>query len=331
MKERWKKIRYRFEWLGCELLARCIPLLPRRACVRLANGIGTAAFRFDKRGRAVSLANLEIVFGDRFTPSEREAIARKSYQNFARTMLDLFWTPRLNRENFREYIRVENFDRVLNPEATRNGSVTVAVHFGCFEWLFLGMGFHGHCGLGVTEPFKNPLLTGIFKRLREAGGHEMIGQDRSVVRMLKAVKRGGQVGLLVDLNLRPDQPSVIIDCFGMKSCVTFLHAILQRRTGAPVVPMESIPLPDGTCRAIVHAPLIFPDGATEIQIVQACWDFFERIILADPGRWMWAYKHWRYKPRGTTRAYPFYANESSKFEKLLRAQEAEIAGATGPS
>ena len=34
---------------------------------------------------------------------------------------------------------------------------------------------------------------------------------------------------------------------------------------------------------------------------------------------MWAYKHWRFRPEGDERPYPFYANRSSKFEKLRRS------------
>lgn len=238
-------------------------------------------------------------------------------------MFDLFWSSRLTRANFRDYTRLENFDTALAPEVTAHGSITITVHLGSFEWMLIAMGLWGHTGLGVTEGFKNPLLTGIFQRLRQNGGCQMIEQERSMVRMLKAVKRGGNVGMLVDFNLRPDQPNVIIDCFGLKTCVTLIHAMLHRRTGAPLLPVESVPLPDGTSRIVAHPPLIFPPEATEREIAQACWDFFEKIIRANPSRWMWAYKHWRYRPRGTVRVYPFYANESGKFEKAWQKQAGE--------
>src|SRR5207245_1220039 len=105
---------------------------------------------------------------------------RASYQTFARAMLDLFWVPHLNRENFRDYFRLENFERALDPAVTGRGSISITVHLGSFETMLLSVGFYGHTGLGVTEPFKNPLLTDIFKRLRETGGHQMIEQERSM-------------------------------------------------------------------------------------------------------------------------------------------------------
>jgi hypothetical protein len=66
--------------------------------------------------------------------------------------------------------------------------------------------------------------------------------------------------------------------------------------------------------------LEYPADATLREIAQACWDYFEPRLLREPGLWMWPYKHFRYKPRGTTDAYPFYANESGAFEKLRRKE-----------
>ena len=95
---RWKEFRYRLEELGCRLLMRGLPRLSRRGCLRLANGLGALAYLLDARGRGVALSNLECVFGDRYTPAQRRAIARASYQNFLRTMLDLFWARNLRSE-----------------------------------------------------------------------------------------------------------------------------------------------------------------------------------------------------------------------------------------
>ena len=106
---RWKRLRYRFEEFACQAVAHLIPRLSRRACVRVADCLGGLAFAIDRRGRTVALANLECALGPKFTAGERREIARKSYRNFVRTMLDLFWAARVTRENFAESFRVEGF------------------------------------------------------------------------------------------------------------------------------------------------------------------------------------------------------------------------------
>jgi lauroyl/myristoyl acyltransferase len=129
--------------------------------------------------------------------------------------------------------------------------------------------------------------------------------------------------MLVDLNLRPSQAATVVEAFGpnpLKMCVPLLHAVLAQRVGTPLIPIQTIPRPDGGCKVIVHPPVEFPDGANLQQITQACWDYFEKLILERPQDWLWAYKHFRYKPRQATRPYPAYANESGRFERLMREQ-----------
>ena len=90
--------------------AKIIPLLSRKACYRLALFTGALAATVDRAGRRVALSNLQVAFGDELSPGRRNEIVRESYQHFARTMIDLFWSPRLTRENYSRYIDVVNLD-----------------------------------------------------------------------------------------------------------------------------------------------------------------------------------------------------------------------------
>ena len=313
---KWKQIRYRLEWMGVKALALFIPLLPRRACMMLGNCVGALAFRFDGRGRKVSLANIEAAFGTQYSAGERGRIARESYQYFARTMLDLFWAPRLTRPDGKKFVEFVGGEHL---EALRGKAVVVLVtHCGGFEWTGLACAMHDLRGAVLTQAFKNPLLDKLFTGLRSCTGQNIITQEMSMLRMLRQVMKGNYVGLLIDLNLPPTQAATVIETFGMKMCVTYLHAVLAERAGARLVPMTSEPQADGTCRLIIHAPLEIPPGSTQQQTTQMAWDFFEKVIRQKPELWLWAYKHWRYRPKGDAHAYPFYANESGKFERLLR-------------
>jgi lauroyl/myristoyl acyltransferase len=70
---------------------------------------------------------------------------------------------------------------------------------------------------------------------------------------------------------------------------------------------------------IAHPGAEIPAGAALHEIAQRCWDACEPFVRARPGEWLWSYKHFRYRPKDAVRAYPAYANESSKFEMLLGA------------
>ena len=143
-----------------------------------------------------------------------------------------------------------------------------------------------------------------------------------MVRLLKQVRRGGSAGMLADLNLRAHDAATVIEGFGRKMCVTFLHGILAQRGRARLVPVEGQSLPDGRCRVIIHPPLNISPAATYQQIAQQCWDFFVPTINAQPEHWLWTYRHWRYLPAAATCEYPFYACPCPEFEVLLAGNPA---------
>jgi KDO2-lipid IV(A) lauroyltransferase len=317
----WKQRRNQLEIWGVRFLAWFVPKLSRGGCMKLANLMGAVAFALDKRGREVSLANIEAALGEAHTPAQRVEIIRKSYQYFARTMVDLFWTPRLNPENVGQYIKHEGGE-IMREIQGRPAVVTLS-HKAGFEWTGPGNGFNGFRGVVLTQAFKNQEVGAIFRHLRQIGGQEIITQEASMLRMLKAIKKGSWVGMLIDLNVMPSQASTIIDAFGMKMCATILHAVLCQRGNALVVPMESEPLEDGSTLVRIHKPLEIPPGATIQEIAQLSWNWLEPLIRAKPHLWMWSYKHWRFKPKEATRSYPFYANHSGRFEKLLKQVETE--------
>ena len=85
MRSRWKRIRYRLEWLGLVLATKLIPLCSRRACYHIARAAGALLSFVDRPRYQVALSNLEVALGDRFSLEERRKIARESFQHFART------------------------------------------------------------------------------------------------------------------------------------------------------------------------------------------------------------------------------------------------------
>src|SRR4029453_3024 len=104
MRSRLKPIRYRLEWLGLVLATKLIPLCSRRACCHIAKAAGALLSFVDRPRFEVALSNLEVAFGNQFSPQERRKIVRESFQHFGRTMVDLLWSPRLTQENFSQYI-----------------------------------------------------------------------------------------------------------------------------------------------------------------------------------------------------------------------------------
>ena len=321
MRSRWKRIRYRLEWIGLVLATKLVPLLSRTSCYYLAQTAGALMPIFDRHRYKVALNNLEVAFDNQFSKHERRKIARESFQHFARTMVDLLWSPRLTRQNFSRYIELENFEETARGTGPERSVMIACYHYSNFEWLSLACGFLDLKGTIIAQEFKNSLLDPIFEKLREQSGHELIPRERGLIRLYKVLRRKGRTALLVDLTVPPSQGAVAIDCFGLKTSVTSAHAWLRERTGVPIVPAHCEPVPDGRYRLIFHPKIGSTAGMTHQQIAQACWNSFEPYVRKNPAPWLWMYKHWRYRPANADRPYPFYANFLRPFDEMLKRED----------
>lgn len=314
-----KALRFQLEVALVRAAIWLLPRLPRRLILLAARVIGALACALDRRGRATALENLRAAFGGRFTPAERLRIARRSYQNFARTFLDLFWARGLDSANWQRHVRIRFDAEDAERQARETGAVWATPHFGNFELVSLIWGFRGFRFTVVAQDFKNPRLTQLFRDLRQHSGHIVIPQEGAMLRLVKSLKRQGHAALLTDLNIKPGRAATVIDCFGLKTCVTTLHVTLAQRLRLSILTGVCRPLPDGGYEVRIFDAIRPQPGDDPTAVAQQVWNHFERAIRAHPECWMWMYKHWRYLPaEEKDPAYPAYANPSGAFRKLLR-------------
>jgi Kdo2-lipid IVA lauroyltransferase/acyltransferase len=315
----WKRVRHRAEWVLVRLGAILTPLFPRKMVDAIGSTFGWVASFVDREGSRVALSNLERVFGATLPLAERKRIVRQSYRHFARAMTNLFWSPRLTAGNFSELVEFVGLEQWSAELEEGKPVIWGCHHFSNFEWMATSVGLSGRRSVIMAQEFKNRLLDSTFIGLREWGGHRVVTREGSLLHLYRALRRGERVAIFADLTISAKIPSVVIDCFGMKRCVSFAQAWLHQRTGAPIINAHMEPLPDGRYRLVFHPPLNLPPGASAREIAQACWDQFEPVIRQNPAPWLWMYKHWRYRPEDADpKAYPFYANVSPHFEKRLR-------------
>ncbi len=322
MKQRWKSFRYKLEAVAVRAVAAAIPWLPRLWLLRLADCAAALFHRFDHRSRRVAMENLRVAF-PRLSERKRDLIARGSARNFARTFLDFFWAQNLTYDNYRDYCTVEGVEAAHLSHYESGSHVICCAHYGNFEWASILGGFAGYQSLIVAQEFKNPALDPIFNRIRCVPDHRITPRTQAMLKMLRAVKTGEGVGLLVDLTLPPEMPTTALRAFGgLRICATILHAILNERTGVPLTPLTAFPNRDGSYRLSFQRPLEFPAGTSRAAIAQAVWDAHERLIRRRPSLWLWSYKHFRYLPEQPECEYPWYAQKHPDFEKLLHPNPA---------
>lgn len=112
----FKKFRYRLEYCGLLAGAWVVQRLSWRCLRLLGKLLGAVVFFFDRKRREVAFANLKAAFGETYDEQERKSIAKKSYQIFATTMLELLWSPRLTPQIMDEIADIDVVDLRSSPK-----------------------------------------------------------------------------------------------------------------------------------------------------------------------------------------------------------------------
>ncbi|HEY8241304.1 MAG TPA: lysophospholipid acyltransferase family protein, partial [Kiritimatiellia bacterium] len=179
----------------------------------------------------------------------------------------------------------------------------------------MAFSFKGYPLTSVAAPLDNESLDNIFNRLRETTGQRVVSKHGAIRSLLRVLKDGGKVGLVLDQNTKPAEGGLFVDFFGMPVPVSSAPAALALRTGSDLY--LGACLPDGRGGYEVTSPLLLPAPgpcANETEQIQAFTQLITRavedLVRKHPEHWLWTYKRWKYVGPGRRRdEYPFYAKE----------------------
>src|SRR5205823_2273426 len=87
----------------------------------------------------------------------------------------------------------------------------------------------------VVRPVDNPRVDRLIEERRGLSGNRVIRKKEAARDVLRALKAGDAVGILIDQNATLNE-GVFVDFFGVKACAGTAFVKFAHHTGAPVVP-----------------------------------------------------------------------------------------------
>lgn len=307
-----KRMRQALEAPFMRLGLAVVPRLPRRAVLALARLAGAAAYVFSARNRRIGLENLDLAFGAGKTPAEKRRILRESLRNFSLTMLDLLWFSRDSAARMGRWFAVApNMEAAM---ANRVARIGVTGHFG--NWELIGRYWALKSGglMSVAMPLKNPAVDALLQQARQVTGQQVVAREGALRKLVRFLREGGTVGLLLDQNTAPEKGGLYAEFFGKPVAVSPAAGILASMTGAEIIFAYALPGRDGTYRGEMPRRIAAEEiaamdrQAAAEHLTQRITGFYEEAIRARPDGWLWSYKRWRHVPAGVSPdGFPSYA------------------------
>ena len=293
-----KPLRYRLEAAFIATVSWVAGWLPRRRLIALGSVLAKVFYFVAFAYRRTTLENLRNSYGDELPDRELRRIGLASWAHLGRIGFDAMTFPTLSASSVGSIVHYEGLDHIRGAYAKGKGVLLFSGHFGHWELVALMQGFLGMPLALVTRRIDNPLLEERLARLRTLSGNEVIHRQGAVREMLKALRRNLGIAIVIDQDAR--RSGIFVPFFGRSASTTPTLAAVALKTGAPIVPVFSIPKPDGSYKVIYEPEVKVAstgDREADVHRVTAdCTAIIERWVRRHPEIWLWMHRRWKTAP-----------------------------------
>ncbi len=294
----WKRFRHRLELFGVKLLSWLPLVLPYRWSIKAGGLFGAFAFDAVRIRRRVTLDNLERAFGDTIGEAERVRIGRRSYVNFAKSMVEFASLRRLSAERLREMVRFHGMEHVDAALAEGKGLVAVTGHFGSWELLGASVAARGVPIDFLIGEQTNNLVDDYMNGLRRSVGIGLIAKGVAVRGVFRSLKKNRLVAILSDQDAR--KSGIFVDFFGIPSSTHPGAAQFVWKIGCPMI-FASIVRREDETHDVWFNPAMRADTGAEgegeiFRLTSALMKELESVIRDHPDHYFWAHRRWKTKP-----------------------------------
>jgi len=267
-----------------------------RLLSRTGAAIGGLYLRTGRRRREILDFNLRLAFPG-LDEMERAELGRNVARHFGRVLLDGLRLQRTTPERLLEEVTVVGRQHLEGALATGRGVFLLSAHIGAWEVAALTAGLLVPGGIAVVNrPLDNPLLEAELERFRALFGNRAMGKENVTRAMLRELRRGGVVGILIDQRTLKEE-GVQVPFFGHPAWTHPALARLSVRTGAAVVPIWGFWDTPGRY-TVRFDEAVFPaelpeEERAEVPLTARFTRMIEDVIRERPEQWLWFHDRWR--------------------------------------
>ncbi len=214
-------------------------------------------------------------------------------------MLEFLYLPRINKNNIKKLVKIDNYDLVTATGTNAKGKFFLSGHFS--NWELLAYSFPL-----LTNDFMNIIakiqaskgLNRKINEFREISGNKIIEIGFSLKEVFTRINKNEIVTFLVDQSAHPDY-SAYIRFFGMNVPAFSGPAKIALRQRPELFITYGVRQEDYTY--IIYFEKVIYDDLTEssdenvIELTQRIATKIEEVVRKYPGQWLWFHKRFKHR------------------------------------
>lgn len=245
--------------------------------------------------------NIELVFHDSLSASEKKHLARAYYSHMMTSMKDIIVFGWRSKRSLAKRVNIEGLEHLHQAISKDKGVIVFTGHFG--SWEFAPLFFPEKSGLARSSLFciRNSLrfdfLDKLFIRRYIDAGFEIINKKNALVHVCAALRKKGVVFFPFDL--RPPQEvkkTVTTQFLGQNSLTYTSLADVVLKFKVPVLSISFYRLNKKQHVLQFYPEIAWQDHPDRTQaIYQNTMRYNQRLedmLMLHPEQWLWSYKRW---------------------------------------
>jgi KDO2-lipid IV(A) lauroyltransferase len=272
--------------------------MSRKTWLSVCGTLGAMAYHFANQTRRLAAKHLQLAFPDK-SRLEIKRLTKRTFKMLGKNAGDILRSTQVKSlEQLEKFVITKGLENFYTANAKGKGVVFVTCHLGAFDLQVTSMAMRGFDPNIIGTPLKDKRLNDLLWNYRNAHGAIAIERGRETFRMIKVLKSGGSVALLIDQDT--NVKTVFVDFFGMQAATPAGATVLALKTGAAVVPSYIHLGEDGLQHMYIlpEIPMhITGDEAHDIVFnTQVLTKFIEDKIREYPDQWVWMHERWKTRP-----------------------------------
>lgn len=294
----YKRIKYTFIYWMVLTLIFCANLMPRKMWLAFTGVLGRISYHFARNSRERTIKHLTLAFPEK---SARQVLdlAKDSFRMIGKNAGDILRATKVRtRKDLDKIIITHGFENFEKANKKGKGVIFLTCHLGAFDLQVTNMAMHGLKPLIIGTVLKDPRLNQLLWEQRNAHGAIAIERGKETIRLIKNLKNGGCLAILIDQDTKVK--SRFVDFFGHPAATPVGAAIFAMKTGAAVVPAYIYLGEDNMqhMHFLPEIPLVLT-GDEETDMVENTKNytkFIEDTIRQYPSQWVWMHERWKTRP-----------------------------------
>lgn len=291
-------VRYTLVYWFVRFLIFISSITPRSFWLKMCGVLGSLAYYFAGQTRRLTLKHLQMAFPEK---SKREitSLAKRTFKMLGKNAGEILRTSRIKTlEELNKILVTDGYENYEAAHKKGNGVIFLTLHLGAFDLQVTNMAMRGLNPNIIGTPLKDPRLNELLWNYRNGHGAVAIERGRETFRMIKILKSGGSVALLIDQDTKVK--TVFVDFFGMPAATPVGATVLALKTGAAIVPTYVHLAADGLqhMHILPEIPLRKTDNEEDdiVYNTQILTKYIEDTIRKHPDQWVWMHERWKTKP-----------------------------------